>query len=71
MCSLQRHLMKFQQDVDDGEDHLALLAADVVHLLHVDECCKLGLLPESLMDLPKYKVNEIPNIHFNGDATDQ
>ena len=22
MCSLQRHLMKFQQDVDDGEDHL-------------------------------------------------
>ena len=67
MSSLQRHLMKFQQDVDDGEDHLALLAADVTHLLHVDECCKRGLLPESLMDLPKYKVNEIPRTHFNQD----
>ena len=71
MCSLQRHLMKFQQNLDDGEDHLALLAADVTHLLHVDECCKRGLLPESLMDLPKYKVSEIPRVHFNNDANDQ
>ncbi len=64
LASLHRHLMKYQQGSTE-EDHLGHLAANVVFLLHVDECCKRGILPDSLLDLPDYSV--IPGVHENGD----
>lgn len=64
MASLCRHLMQYQQCCAD-EDHLGHLAANVVFLLHVDECCKRNILPDSLMDLPDYSA--IPAVHFNKD----
>ena len=54
MASLHRHLMQYQQG-NGQEDHLAHLAANVMFLLHVEECCKHGTLPNSLLDLPKYE----------------
>ena len=61
MAALHRRLMKYQQG-NEQEDHLAHLAANVMLLLHVDECCKREILPDSLLDLPKY--SEIPRVHF-------
>ena len=69
MAALHRHLMKYQQG-NDQEDHLAHLAANVMLLLHIDECCKRGILPDSLLDLPKY--SEIPRVHFiNNDLVEE
>lgn len=53
LASLHRHLMMYQQCCDD-EDHLGHLAANVMFLIHVHECCERGLLPTSLLDLPDY-----------------
>lgn len=53
LASLHRHLMSYQQCSKD-EDHLGHLAANVMFLIHVEECCQRGLLPDTLLDLPDY-----------------
>ncbi len=65
LASAHRHLLKYQQGVEDGEDHLTAAYCNLMFMIHTTEMCKRGVLPESLMDLPKYR--EIPRVHFNGD----
>ena len=53
LASLHRHLMKYMQGAND-EDHLSGVMANCMFLLHYDEAVKRGLMPESIIDLPKY-----------------
>jgi hypothetical protein len=62
--SLCRHLAKFQQGVDDGEDHLIAVFCNVMFMIHTREMCKRGVLPKELLDMPDYSP---PNVHRNGD----
>ena len=63
--SLLRHLMKFQQGVDDGEDHLVAAFCNMMFMIHTREMVHRGVLPESLLDMPKYEPKS--RIHNNGD----
>ena len=65
MQSLCRHLAKFLQGVDDGEDHLTAVFCNAMFMIHTREMCKRGALPESLLDLPKYE--PMPGVHRNKD----
>jgi hypothetical protein len=65
LASAQRHLLKYQQGAEDGEDHLAAAYCNIMFMIHTVEMIKRGVLPESLDDLPRY--SEIPRVHFNGD----
>ena len=53
-ASLCRHLMKFQQGCKD-EDHLAAIFCNTMFLIHNEEMVRRGVLPESLLDMPKYE----------------
>lgn len=57
MASLCRHLMQYRQG-DRTEDHLAAVACNAMFLLDLEEKVYRGLLPVSLMDLPKYRKKE-------------
>ena len=63
-ASLCRHLMKFQQGCTD-EDHIAAILCNAMFIAHIQEMCKRGVLPESLLDLPKYE--PMPGVHRNKD----
>ena len=52
--SLLRHLVKFQQGVEDGEDHLVAVFCNAMFMIHTRELCNRGVLPKSLLDLPNY-----------------
>lgn len=54
IASIHRHLRAYEQG-DLSEDHLAQLGWNVDALLHFEELIKIGLLPGSLDDLPRYK----------------
>lgn len=54
LASLERHLMAFKQG-DTSEDHLAQMVWNGLAILHYQEAIKLGLLPDTLNDLPCYK----------------
>ena len=70
IASLCRHLMKFQQGYSD-EDHIAGIMCNAMFIAHTQEMIKRGVLPESLLDMPKYesarRCDVIPSTHFNGD----
>ena len=53
-ASLCRHLMKFQQGCTD-EDHLGAIFCNAMFLIHNEELVRRGVLPESLLDMPKYE----------------
>ena len=54
LASALRHLMKYQQGVQDGEDHLTAAYCNLMFMLHFTTLIERGILPESLNDLPKY-----------------
>ncbi len=53
-ASLCRHLLKFQQGEHD-EDHLAAIMCNAMFIIHTMEMVRRGVLPPSLLDLPKYR----------------
>ncbi len=57
VASLCRHLMKYQQGHRD-EDHMAAVMCNASFILHYEEMVRLGRLPESLCDMPKYLDDE-------------
>ncbi|HBT77351.1 MAG TPA: hypothetical protein DEB39_10620 [Planctomycetaceae bacterium] len=63
--SLLRHLTKFQQGVDDGEDHLVAVFCNAMFMVHTREMVRKGVLPKSLLDMPDY--HAMPPGHNNGD----
>ena len=62
-ASLCRHLLKFQQGATD-EDHVAAILCNAMFIAHIQEMCKRGVLPESLLDMPDYRPSRV---HTNGD----
>ena len=61
-ASMYRHLLKFQMG-DREEDHLAAIFCNCMFILHFEECIKRGLLPPSLLDMPKYRR---PSSYYDG-----
>ena len=55
VASLKRHLMKFQQGLQD-EDHLAAIMFNAMALIHYEEMIERGVLPAELNDMPAYRV---------------
>ncbi|MCL2119889.1 MAG: DUF5664 domain-containing protein [Planctomycetaceae bacterium] len=53
-ASMYRHLLKFQMGEHD-EDHLAAIFCNCMMILDFEEKIKRGLLPPSLLDMPKYR----------------
>ena len=53
-ASMYRHLLKFQMCEHD-EDHLAAIFCNCMMILDFEEKIKRGLLPPSLLDMPKYR----------------
>ncbi|MDR1493074.1 MAG: DUF5664 domain-containing protein [Planctomycetaceae bacterium] len=53
-ASLYRHLLKFQQGIND-EDHVAAILCNAMMIVHVQEMVRRGVLPPSLLDMPKYQ----------------
>ena len=56
-ASLYRHLLKFQQGEHD-EDHLAAVFCNAMMILHTIEMVRRGVLPATLLDMPKYRKTE-------------
>jgi hypothetical protein len=53
MASLKRHVMKYQQGLQD-EDHLAAIMFNAMALIHYEEMIERGVLPAELNDMPNY-----------------
>ena len=51
VASLKRHLMRFQQGLQD-EDHLAAIMFNAMALIHYEEMIERGVLPAELNDMP-------------------
>lgn len=56
-ASLCRHLLKFQQGMQD-EDHLAAIMCNAMFIMHYQEMMDRGRLPVELNDLPDYQAEE-------------
>ena len=54
IASLYRHLMYYMQG-DRSEDHLMGIIANATFVAHYEEMIKRGILPPSLLDMPKYR----------------
>jgi len=54
IASLERHIQSYKKG-KTNEDHLAAIAVNAQFIMHYEEMIKLGLLPRSLDDLPKYE----------------
>jgi len=54
VASLKRHVMKYQQGMQD-EDHLAAIMFNAMALIHYEEMIERGLLPPGLNDMPIYR----------------
>lgn len=52
--SMYRHLLKYQMGEHD-EDHIAAIFCNCMMILHYEEMVRRGLLPSSLLDMPKYR----------------
>jgi hypothetical protein len=52
-ASLKRHVMKFQQGMND-EDHLAAIMFNSMAIIHYQEMIERGVLPAELNDMPNY-----------------
>ena len=53
-ASMYRHLLKYQMGEHD-EDHLAAIFCNCMMILHYEEMVRRGILPPSLLDMPKYR----------------
>ncbi len=53
IASLERHLVAFKMGKYD-EDHLAAIAVNAQFLMHYEEMIDLGVLPDTLDDMPHY-----------------
>ena len=53
-ASMYRHLLKYQAGEHD-EDHLVAVMCNCMMILHFEEMVRRGLLPPSLLDMPKYR----------------
>ncbi len=53
-ASLYRHLLQYQMG-DHSEDHAAAIMCNIMMILHMEEAVRRGLLPPSLLDMPKYR----------------
>ena len=53
-ASMYRHLLKYQMCEHD-EDHLVAIFCNCMMILDFEEKIKRGLLPPSLLDMPKYR----------------
>jgi len=54
VASLYRHLMYYMQG-DRSEDHLMGIIANAAFVAHYEEMVRRGVLPPSLLDMPKYR----------------
>ena len=54
VASLKRHVMKFQQGLND-EDHLAAIMFNSMAVIHYQEMIERGVLPPGLNDMPSYR----------------
>jgi hypothetical protein len=54
IASLERHIQQYKRGCT-VEDHMAAIATNAQFIMHYEEMIKLGLLPASLDDLPKYE----------------
>ena len=54
VASLKRHVMKFQQGLND-EDHLAAIMFNSMAIIHYQEMIERGVLPAELNDMPCYE----------------
>lgn len=54
LASLYRHLLKFQEGETD-EDHMAAIMCNAMFIMHTQDMVERGVLPESLLDMPKYE----------------
>jgi hypothetical protein len=54
IASLYRHLMYYMQSAT-GEDYLCGVIANATFIVHYEEMIRRGLLPPSLLDMPKYR----------------
>lgn len=54
VASLKRHVMKYQQGLQD-EDHLAAILFNAMALIHYEEMVARGVLPTELNDMPCYE----------------
>ncbi|MCL2118011.1 MAG: DUF5664 domain-containing protein [Planctomycetaceae bacterium] len=61
-ASMYRHLLKYQMGEHD-EDHIAALFCNCMMILDFEEKIKRGLLPPSLLDMPKYRR---PSSYYEG-----
>jgi hypothetical protein len=53
-ASLYRHLIQYQMG-DHSEDHAAAVMCNIMMIIHMEEGVRRGLLPPSLLDMPKYR----------------
>lgn len=53
IASLKRHAAAYCKG-DREEDHLAAIMCNAMFAIHYEECIKLGALPSSLDDMPRY-----------------
>lgn len=68
VASIERHLMAFKMGKRD-EDHLAAIAVNAQFLIHFEEMIKMGLLPDSLDDMPGYdRYEPVPKIGEENDS---
>jgi hypothetical protein len=67
LASAQRHLLKYQQGVEDGEDHLTAAYCNLMFMIHITEMCDRGALPKSLLDLPNYTTPRQESNRGNGE----
>ena len=54
VASLKRHVMRFQQGMND-EDHLAAIMFNSMAIIHYQEMIERGVLPAELNDMPYYQ----------------
>ncbi|MCL2349445.1 MAG: DUF5664 domain-containing protein [Planctomycetaceae bacterium] len=70
-ASLYRHLLQYQMG-DHSEDHAAALMCNIMMIIHMEEAVRRGLLPPSLLDMPKYRrtssYQETPKIVVTADG---
>lgn len=57
--SLMRHVAAFQAG-ETGEDHLAAIMCNAMFLMHYQDMIDIGVLPESLDDMPRYAATLMP-----------
>jgi len=57
--AIERHLAQYQMGMTN-EDHMAAIMCNAMFILHYEEMIKMGVLPASLDDRPKYVPMPVP-----------